>query len=472
MSKHSKLEPKRTRQKGTKRSSGKKGLFARIKEGFLKMSKAKRITVIALLSILLVIIILIGIILGWYLNFRSQYNENYGEITDNDIINIESIEDHIVNIALFGIDSRNLNSFSGNSDSIMVISVNTETGKIKLMSIMRDTFAEIPNGTDANGEQKYYYGKINSAYAKGGPELAIKAINHNFGLDIKEYATVNFFGMSDIIDQVGGVEVDVQQKEIHAFRGLNDLIGEQADWMGLNPENYYVKKAGKQKLCGIQAVAWARIRSVSTGEGQANDFGRTDRQRYVMEQLLNKALEMNLTEYPGLASQLIKYMQTSLHLEDELLPIVMDVFKRDITFEQTRVPHDEYIISSNALIKGGSTVYYDFEDAKSVTHAFIYDDILPEDFLKTYKPKKENWYNVNLNKRPSSSSSGSTSSEDTSGDQPNTGEQPSGDQDGISGPSSDESSGQESSLDEYSSSNPSDTTATGDDTADTSLEVA
>ncbi len=462
MSKHSKPEPKKTRRTGAKRSPAKNGLFAKIKKSFLKMSKTKRITVIALLSILLVVIILIGIVLGWYLDFRRRYNKNYNEITDIDIMNIEPIDDQIVNIALFGIDSRDLDSYSGNSDSIMVISVNTGTGQIKLMSIMRDTYAEIPNGTDANGKPKYSYGKINSAYAKGGPELAIKAINHNFGLDIKEYATVNFFGMSDIIDQVGGIEVDVQQKEIHPYRGLNDLINEQAKWMGLKPEKYYVEKAGKQTLNGIQAVAWARIRAVSTSEGQANDFGRTDRQRYVMEQLLNKALEMNLTDYPALASELINYMHTSLHLEDELLPIVKAVFTKDVSFEQTRFPHYEYIISDNAIINGGSSVYYDFEDAKAVVRAFIYDDILPEDFLKTYKPKKGNWCDVDLNKRPSSSSNDLTGSDDDPADPPNTGDVSNDIQDDTSGSSSDESSNQEDSSDK----DPVSSETSSDDTLD------
>lgn len=447
MSKHSKPEPKKTRRAGTKRSPAKKGFFAKIKQSFLKMSKAKRITVLALLSIILVLIILVGIVLGWYLDFRRRYNNNYNEITDLDITNIEPIDDQIVNIALFGIDSRNLKSYSGNSDSIMVISVNTGTGQIKLMSIMRDTFAEIPNGTDANGKPKYSYGKINSAYAKGGPELAIKTLNHNFGLDIKEYATVNFYGMADIIDQVGGIEVEVQQKEIHPYRGLNDLISEQAQHMGIDPEKHYVEKAGKQKLNGIQAVAWARIRAVSTAQGQANDFGRTDRQRYVMEQLLNKALEMNLTEYPALASELIKYMRTSLHLEDELLPIVKAVFTKDVSFEQTRFPHYEYLINDNAIIKGGSSVYYDFEDAKATIHAFIYDDIAPEDFLKTYKPKKENWYKVNLNKKPSSSSSDLTGSDDP----PEGSDEPAENEGSSSEASSSESSSTGSSSDVISS---------------------
>ena len=110
MSKHSKPEPKKIRRKRAK-STPKKGFFAKIKESFLKMSKGKRITVIALVSILLVLIILIGIVLGWYLDFRRRYNKNYNEITDLDIMNIEPIDDQIVNIALFGIDSRNLKSY-------------------------------------------------------------------------------------------------------------------------------------------------------------------------------------------------------------------------------------------------------------------------------------------------------------------------------------------------------------------------
>jgi LCP family protein required for cell wall assembly len=129
------------------------------------------------------------------------------------------IDKKIINIALFGIDTRTENSFEGLSDSIMVLSLNTETKTVKIISFMRDTLVPIeqPNG-------KKLCNKINSAYAKGGPELAIKTLNQNFGLDISEYATVNFYGMAEIIDAVGGIEIDVQKQEINGYRRLNDLM--------------------------------------------------------------------------------------------------------------------------------------------------------------------------------------------------------------------------------------------------------
>ena len=144
---------------------------------------------------------------------RIIFNYNYNNITKNpDDLGFESIiNDKVVNIALFGIDTRDPKSFKGLSDSIMIMSLNTETKKVKLVSVMRDTLVPITY----NG--KTTYNKINSAYSKGGPELAIKTLNTVFGLDISEYATVHFYGMSDIIEAVGGVDVQLMEGELDIY---------------------------------------------------------------------------------------------------------------------------------------------------------------------------------------------------------------------------------------------------------------
>ena len=109
----------------------------------------------------------------------------------------------ITNIALFGLDSRN-HDYEGRSDAIMVASVNGKTGKIKLVSIARDTYVNVPG---------YGETKINHAYAYGGAELAIQTINENFNLDITDYAAVNFDSLADVIDAMGGIDLEVTEEE-------------------------------------------------------------------------------------------------------------------------------------------------------------------------------------------------------------------------------------------------------------------
>ncbi len=354
---------------------------------------AWRKVLIIVLAVLLCVLIGLGGFVGYNVvkllgGFQSE------EVTDPDIVDVETIDKEIVNIALFGIDTREGEAaFSGNSDSIMILSVNTKTGSIKLMSVMRDSYLPIVKDIDENGEPVTYNYKVNAAYANGGPERAIKTLNHNFGLDIKNYATVNFQGMAEIIDAIGGIDVEVRRAEIYANNGLNQNIREQCDLVGLSANDYLVHKAGVQTLNGIQAVAWARIRSVATTDGVNNDHGRTDRQRYVMEQILNKVLEISPSEYSELAKVIMPHVKTSLSAK-EALKLAMSVLTKKISFSQTRVPHKEYTITDNASTKAGSSVYYDPDDAKAVIHAYVYENIEPEVFLETYTPEKKDWANI------------------------------------------------------------------------------
>ena len=362
---------------------------------------------IAALSVVLVFTLAIGILL-------NIFDYNYNAITSNpEDLGFESVIDKkIVNIALFGIDSRQVDSFKGLSDSIMILSLNTETKKVKVISVMRDSLVPITY----NG--KTVYGKINSAYSKGGPELAIKTLNTIFGLDISEYATVNFYGMSDIIDAVGGIDVTLAEGELDVYGyengkkvnwGLNGCIAEQCGYMGLNAADYYVNKAGFQHLNGVQAVAYARIRHAANIEGTNDDYGRTDRQRYVMEQLFNKAVTLNTTQYVSLAKSLIPCSETSLSYS-EIMGLAVNILLSSPSFEQSRIPLTDYQMGSKSVSGYGSCVYYDLDYASKVLKAFIYDDITPEDYMETNGIEKNDWYANRYSSQGGSSSSKTSSS--------------------------------------------------------------
>ncbi len=391
-----------------KKKRGILGFFARIGEGIAngwrKLKKWQKITVSTLTAFIAIVLVLLIV-------FLSMFDYNYNEITVKpDQLGFENVIDKkIVNVALFGIDTRSADSFKGNSDSIMVLSINTETKKVKIVSIMRDSLVAIEK------DGKTSYRKINSAYATS-PELAIKTINQNFGLDISEYATVNFFGMAEIIDAVGGIEAELTTQEVSTTHkdGFNGLVKRHCKTIGVDPEPYYITTAGKHKLNGIQAVAYSRIRKYVNIWGTNNDFGRTDRQRYVMEQLFNKALTLEKSKYVKLVKALIPYTETSLSYS-EIMGLAFDVLLHSPTFEQTRMPLSEYQMRSPNIPSVGSVVYYDLHFAKDLLHAFFYEDITPEAYVEANGIAKDDWYgritgNVTDNKPQENTSSQVTSS--------------------------------------------------------------
>lgn len=343
----------------------------------------------SIIALLEVAVLAITIFAGMYtMGFALGYNHK--EITkDPEALGFESVIDNdIINIALFGIDTRKPNTFSGNSDSIMVLSLNTKTQKVKITSIVRDTFVPI----EKDGQTRY--SKINSAYASGGPELAIKTINRNFGLDISEYATVNFYGMVDIIDAVGGIDAELTWPEVGKSDGtlhqINGCIDEICANIGKSPKSYYITTAGKHHLNGIQAVAYSRIRYVRNIWGTNNDYGRTDRQRHVMEQLFNKALNISKGRYPKLIDSLLPCTETSLSPK-QILDLANAMFMNTPTFEQTRLPQEKYLMPAPQT-SAGSVVYYDLDFAKDLMNAFIYDDISFDDYVEQNGIQKNDWY--------------------------------------------------------------------------------
>ncbi|SJZ87684.1 LCP family protein [Garciella nitratireducens] len=295
-----------------------------------------------LMGFLIIVLVLVGGA-GFYLNHMlnqvgthkiSQSDENLG------IKNSNEESDNITNIALFGLDRRET---TGNtrSDTIMIATLDTKNKKAKLTSIMRDTYVNIPSrGMD----------KINHAYAYGGPELAIRTINENFDMNIRDYVMVDFFGMADIIDALGGVTIDVKPEEVSRTG---------------------VSSAGLQTLNGEQAVKYSRIRYVGNG-----DFERTERQRKVLEQLMNKVVTAGPMEYPKLMNQLLPYVETSLS-KREILKLGTSAFTSGVdSLEEYRIPVDGY--AKGQKMNG---IYYlvpqDLQTNVEFLHEFIYEDSKP-----------------------------------------------------------------------------------------------
>lgn len=278
------------------------------------------------------------------------------DVMDN--LKAKDADSSITNIALFGIDSRDMNNTAGSrSDSIMVATIDYKHGKVKLTSILRDTRVAIEgHGMD----------KITHAYAFGGPQLAVKTLNQNFGLNIRDYATINFFGLEDIIDGLHGITLEVKKNEVNE---INKFIKELCD---IDHKAYTpITKSGSQTLNGRQATAYARIRHVGNG-----DWERTDRQRKVMDQIFKKVVSAGVTEYGSLLNSMLPYVETSIS-KGTMLSMGTRFFTSGIrTITQARFPLDGYW--TDPTINGISYIKPKMPDTKNQINAFIFDDVTPE----------------------------------------------------------------------------------------------
>lgn len=256
------------------------------------------------LALILLVVLLVSSFVG-KINFDSFDTENAGI---NEDLSDESLKylDGYTNIALFGLDNRSVGNYKGGqSDTIMVASINNETKEVKLISLYRDTFLNVGDDT---------YNKANSAYAKGGVERAIQMLNTNLDLNITEYVCVDFVALVEVIDALGGIEIDLTQQEAEIINTylfeFDEILGEKQDlvWYG-----------GYQTLTGSQATAYARIRSTA-----GDDFKRTSRQRIVLEAMLNKAQKADVSTLLKICDLAFDDISTSLSLT-ELTGLAKDV---------------------------------------------------------------------------------------------------------------------------------------------------
>lgn len=237
---------------------------------------------------------------------KSLYKEDYDSKVldkniDKDNINTVDLGEGYTNIALFGIDPR-YGEFedSTHTDTIMIVSINNKTHDVNLVSVYRDTLLRM---TTKDGEIDYE--KANSAFFRNGAEGAINMLNNNFDLDITEYALVNFEGLAKIIDALGGLDINITGEE--AFY-INGYLTETREITGMDAPD--VNETGLVHLSGLQATAYCRIRYVTftdeAGNEYTDDYGRTARQRLVMQKILEKAQSAGVKQLLDVADTLIK----------------------------------------------------------------------------------------------------------------------------------------------------------------------
>ena len=279
---------------------------------------------------------------------------------DDLIINQEVMEQNknidlgegYTNIALFGVDSRDGSLGEGNrSDMIIVASLNNETKEIKLASVYRDTLLNLSEGT---------YQKCNAAYSYGGPTMAINMLNMNLDLDIEDYVTVDFGAISDMIDQLGGVEITIKDEELEAF---NKYVTETARVAG--KEAHKIDKAGTYLMDGPQATTYARIRSTAGG-----DFTRTERQRIVIEKAVEKIQKADLLTINSIINEVFPQISTSFTLQEILY--YAQAYSQYKLVDNTGFPFEKTTDTISGL--GSIVIPQDLTDNVSQLHQFLFGD--------------------------------------------------------------------------------------------------
>ncbi len=273
------------------------------------------------------------------------------------------------NVALFGVDSISGELSKGTrSDSIMIASVNQDTGECKLVSVYRDTYLNLSNDS---------YNKCNAAYAKGGPEQAINMLNMNMDMNVTDFITVGFRGVTDTVDALGGIMIDIDEAELKHINSYQTTMAKE-----MKRDYVPVTSTGYQKLDGLQATAYCRIRYTA-----GDDFKRAERQREVLMAILDEAKKASPATLNNIANEVFGSVYTSLDLT-EIISLLGDVAKYKIV-DNGGFPEASMRATGTIGKSGSCVVPVDLEKNVIWLHQFLFDvdDYEPSAEVKAYSQK-------------------------------------------------------------------------------------
>ena len=347
--------------RNTKRKVRRRG--RRKKRGFASWSLGKKIG--AVLGGTFLAVAVIGMVI-----LASKMNKLKSVKLNTDKLNISDEVQHeegYTNVALFGLDSRENDLGKGNrSDTTMIASLNNDTKEVKLVSIYRDTLLELDDGS---------YNKANAAYAFGGPEGAVSLINRNLDMNIEKYVTVNFNALVDVIDAVGGLDLELTHDEVVH---MNNYCVETSKVTGKSYEKIEPEVEGTYHLNGVQAVSYSRIRYTAGG-----DFKRAERQRRVLNELIKKAKDASLTELNELVSTIFPEVSTDLTQKDiiSMMPVML---KYDMA-NSGGFPYDKTTDTPSKKI-GSIVIPCDLESNVIQLHKQLFgtEDYQPSETVQSY----------------------------------------------------------------------------------------
>lgn len=315
-----------------------------------RMKKKKKLLLFALELLVLIVLL---VVLYFFTMLNKIDFKNLKDAGINKDMNSETAfaMEGYTNIACFGLDNRSNGNYStGNSDAILIASINNETKDIKLISVYRDTYLSIGNGK---------YSKCNSAYENGGAEQAVQMLNTNLDLDIENYVSVDWAALVEVVDDLGGIEVEVTDDEVYE---INYNLPEIAMVTGVESED--LESSGLVTLNGSQATSYARIRHLA-----GDDYMRAARQRIVLQAMLNKAKTADLVTLTSICNDVFENIETSLTLK-QLLLLAKDVTAYNLV-ETSGFPTE---LTTDYLDCGDSVIPVELDNNVAELHQLLFGE--------------------------------------------------------------------------------------------------
>lgn len=310
-------------------------------------------------KILLVILILIITIIAPSIFILNHYMSKIGRVEiDRSVVTETGKEPakedkDLITIALLGADfsqNEKYGNFYGASDSTMILGIDKKNNRIKLFSLMRDLYLDLPDGGKSN---------LNYTMATKGPELILKTINYNFNLTVDKFIYVSLHTLPQIIDKLGGVELNITEDELKYINGYITNIDSE-NGTSTSP----ITSSGLQTLNGTQASAYCRIRYT-----EGRDFKRTERQRDVLTALFSKFKTASIVDLTSMMNDILPLVTTNL-TNSEILSIATEVLSMGVPdIEQSRFPLDG---KSEMILTDMYHMVVDIESTTNDIHKFLY----------------------------------------------------------------------------------------------------
>lgn len=259
-----------------------------------------------------------------------------------------------------------------NTDTMMIVSINMDTGNIKLTSLMRDIMVEIDGYRD---------NKLNQAYALGGIELLLQTIEHNFMIDIDGYAWVDFDSFEKVIDLIGGIDLELTEAEAKYLNTTNYIS---------NPDNRNVS-SGMNHLNGNQVLGYCRVREVWTATSGHDDYGRTERQRLVLDIIFDTYIKRNPIDIMTISMSCLEYVNTNVS-EKQIAQILECVVENRVkSMETFRIPIDGYFIGPERYNGLTWPLVLEWEENILQYYQFLFGDTEEEakERYEAYKAEEE-----------------------------------------------------------------------------------
>ena len=328
-----------------------------------KGARKKRRIIIFGIEIVLLLVLVVGFYVVRQLDRIQRPVVDPEQVQINQTLPEETVKtlSGFTNIALFGLDTRTPGQLGkGNrSDTIIIASINNDTQEVKLVSVFRDTYLDLANGK---------FNKCNGAYSSGGPEQAMAMLNKNLDLDIQYYISVDFAALTETVDLLGGIYIDVDESEI---THLNNYTVETSEVTGV--ETQKLTQTGLQLLDGVQATSYCRIRYTD-----GDDFKRTERQREVIGEIVSTAKKADITEINEIINAVFSKIATN-YTNEEIIQMAPEMISYNIVDTQG-FPFDR--VPASVKGKGSCVVPVNLAENVKQLHEYLFGNY-------SYTPSEE-----------------------------------------------------------------------------------